>query len=143
MVGRAAGCKGTARADNAVAAGSIPKMLVPPALIWRTGRTGFCAGDTNGLVHETVKEPAMPSLLRLSSLALLFGLIVLGGTADAAGIGLNLRGHAHNIPQAVAGGRNPRVGVGAGEQPPSRPHSNTRSIQMDTTGESAATRSRK
>jgi hypothetical protein len=95
-------------------------------------------------MHETVKEPAMPSpLLRLGSLALLFGLIVLGGTADAAGIGLNLTGHAHNIPQAVAGGRNPRVGVGAGEQRPSRPHLNTRSIQMDTTGESAATRSRK
>ena len=120
------------------------KWLVPPALIWRTGRTGSRNGDTNGLMHETVKEPAMPSpLLRLGSLALLFGLIVPGGTADAAGIGLNLRGHAHNIPHAVAGGRNPRVGVGAGEQPPSRPHSNTRSIQMDTTGESAASRSRK
>lgn len=63
-------------------------------------------------------------LLRLGSLALLFGLIVLGGTADAAGIGLNLRGHTHNIPQAVAGGRNPRVGVGAGEQALSRPHLN-------------------
>ena len=83
----------------------------------------------------------MPNpLLRPGSL--LFGLIVLRGTADAAGIGLNLRGHAHNIPQAIAG-RNPRVGVRAGEQPPSRVHPNTRSIQMDTTGESTATRSRK
>ena len=86
----------------------------------------------------------MPSpLLRPGSLALLFGLIVLGGTADAAGIGLNLRGHAHNIPRAVAGARNPHVGVGAGERAPSRPHSNTRSIQTDTTGESTAIRSRK
>jgi len=86
----------------------------------------------------------MPSpLLRLGSLALLFGLIVLGGTADAAGIGLNLRGHAHNIPQAVAGGRHPRVGVRAGERVPSRLHRNTRSIQADITGESTATRSRK
>jgi hypothetical protein len=41
-------------------------------------------------MHETVKEPALPSpLLRRGSL--LFGLIVLGGTVDAAGIGLNLR----------------------------------------------------
>ena len=86
----------------------------------------------------------MPSpLLRLGSLALLFGLIVLGGTADAAGIGLNLRGHAHNIPHAVAGARNPRLGVGAGEQTPSRLHRNTRSIQIDATGESTAARSRK
>ena len=41
-------------------------------------------------MHETVKVPASP--LRPGSLALLFALIVLGGTADAAGIGLNLRG---------------------------------------------------
>jgi hypothetical protein len=93
-------------------------------------------------MHETVKEPAMPSpLLRPGSL--LFGLVVLGGTADAAGIGLNLRGHAHNIPHAVAGSRNPRLGVGISEQAPSRLHRNPRSIQMDTTGESTATRSRK
>ena len=67
-------------------------MLVPPALIWRTGRTGSCNGDTNGLMHETVKEPAMPSpLLRLGSLALLFGLIALGGPADAKGQAVTVR----------------------------------------------------
>ena len=86
----------------------------------------------------------MPSpLLRLGSLALLFGLLVLGGTADAAGIGLNLRGHAQNIPRAVAGGHGPHVGMGAGAQAPSRPHPNTRSIQPGGAGESTATRSPK
>jgi hypothetical protein len=95
-------------------------------------------------MHETVKEPAMPSsLLRPGWLALLFALIVLGGTAYAAGIGLNLRGHAHNIPRAVAGARNPHVGVGAGQQAPSRLHPNIRNIQMEITGESRANRSRK
>ena len=84
----------------------------------------------------------MPSpLLRRGSL--LFGLIVLGGAADAAGIGLNVRGYAHNLPRAVAEGRHPRVGVGAGERSPSRRHPNTRSIQTETTGESTAIRSRK
>jgi hypothetical protein len=102
---------------------------------------GLARATPTGLMHETVKVPASP--LRPGSLALLFALIVLGGTADAAGICLNLRGHAHNIPQAVAGGRHPRVGVRAGERVPSRLHRNTRSIQIDITGESTATRSRK
>ena len=60
MVGRAAGCKGTARAENALAARSIPKKLLPPALNWRTGRTRSFNRDTNRHKHETVNEPAKP-----------------------------------------------------------------------------------
>ena len=77
-------------------------------------------------------------------LVLLCGLIALGPTtAEAAGIGVHLRVHAQNIPRAVAGGHNPHVGVGAGAQTPSQLKPNTRSIQLDTAGESAATRSPK
>lgn len=77
-------------------------------------------------------------------LVLWCGLIALGPTAaEAAGIGVHLGGHAQNIPRAVAGGHNPHVGVGAGAQAPSRPKPNTRSIQLDTAGESAAIKSRK
>jgi hypothetical protein len=58
----------------------VPENGGSAGLDRRTGRIGFCTGDTNGLMHETVKEPAMPGpLLRLGSLAPLFGLIVLGG----------------------------------------------------------------
>jgi hypothetical protein len=77
-------------------------------------------------------------------LVLWCGLIALGPTAaEAAGIGVHLGGHAQNIPRAVAGGHNPHVGVGAGAQAPSRLKPNTRSIQLDTAGESAAIKSRK
>ena len=74
-------------------------------------------------------------------LVLLCGLIALGpATAEAAGIGVHLRGHAQNIPRAVAGGHNPHVGVGGGAQAPSRVNPSTRSIQPDTAGESTATK---
>ena len=77
-------------------------------------------------------------------LVLLCGLTALGpATAEAAGIGVHVRGHAQNIPRAVAGGHNPHVGVGAGAQAPSRLNPNTRSIQLDTAGESAAIKSLK
>ena len=77
-------------------------------------------------------------------LVLLCGLIALGPTtAEAAGIGVHLGVHAQNIPRAVAGGYNPHVGVGAGAQAPSRMNPNTRSIQLDTAGESAAIKSLK
>jgi hypothetical protein len=77
-------------------------------------------------------------------LALLCGLVAPGPTAaEAVGIGVHLRGHAQNIPRAVAGGHNPHVGVGAGAQGPSRLHPNTRSIQLDTAGESTAIKSPK
>jgi hypothetical protein len=62
-------------------------------------------------------------------------------TAEAADIGVHLRGHAQNIPRAAAGGHNPHIG--AGGQAPSRLHPNTRSIQPDTAGESTAVKSRK
>jgi hypothetical protein len=64
-------------------------------------------------------------------------------TAEAAGIGVHLRVHAQNIPRAVAGGHNPHVGVEAGAQAPSRLNPNTRSIQLDTAGESTAIKSPK
>lgn len=74
-------------------------------------------------------------------LALLCGLIVLGATAaEAAGVGVSLRVHAHNIPHGVAGGSNLHVGAGAGTRAPARSHLNTRSIQIDGAGESAATK---
>ena len=77
-------------------------------------------------------------------LVLLCGLIALGPTtAEAAGIGVHLRGHAQNIPRAVAGGHSPHVGVGAGAQAPSRLNPNTRSIQPGGAGESTAPRSPK
>jgi hypothetical protein len=59
-------------------------------------------------------------------LMLLCAPIALGpATAEAAGIGVHLRVHAQNIPRAVAGGHN------------------TRSIQLDTAGESTAIKSPK
>ena len=77
-------------------------------------------------------------------LVLLCALIALGATtAEAAGIGVHLRGHAQNIPRAVAGGHNPHVGVGAGAQAPSQLNPNTRSIQPGGAGESTAIKSPK
>jgi hypothetical protein len=77
-------------------------------------------------------------------LVLWCGLIALGPTtAEAAGVGVQLRVHAQNIPRAVAGGRNPHAGVGAGAQAPSRLNPDTRSIQRDTAGESTAIKSPK
>jgi hypothetical protein len=80
----------------------------------------------------------MPCPLLLPG-ALLLGLIVLGGTASAAGIGLNVSGYARNIPRAVAGAHSPRVGVQADERARSRLRPATRRIGTDTTGESTAT----
>ena len=77
-------------------------------------------------------------------LVLLCGLIALcPATAEAAGIGVHVRVHAQNMPRAVAGGRNPHVGVEAGAQAPSQLNPNTRSIQLDTAGESTAIKSPK
>ena len=81
---------------------------------------------------------------RPACLALLCGLIALGPTtAEAAGIGVHLTVHAQNIPRVVAGGHSPHASMGAGAQAPSRLNPNTRSIQLDTAGESTATRSPK
>ena len=81
---------------------------------------------------------------RPACLALLCGLIALGPTtAEAAGIGVHLRVHTQNMPQAVAGRHNPHAGVGADTQAPSRLNPNTRSIQPGGAGESTATRSPK
>jgi len=77
-------------------------------------------------------------------LVLLCGPIALGSTtAEAAGIGVHLSAHAQNMPQALAGRHNPHAGVGADTQAPSRLNPNTRSIQLDTAGESTAIKSRK
>ena len=74
---------------------------------------------------------------RPACLVLLCGLIALGPTtAEAAGIGVHVRVHAQNMPQALAGRHNPHVGMGAGAQTPSQRNPNTRSIQLDTAGES-------
>ena len=62
-------------------------------------------------------------------------------TAEAAGIGLHLRGHAQKFPRAVAGVHNPHMGDGV--QVPSRQHPHTRTIQLDTAGKSTAIKSRK
>ena len=75
---------------------------------------------------------------------LLCGVIALDATtAEAAGVDVQLRVHAQNIPRAVAGGHNPDVGVRASAQAPSRLNPNTRSIRLDTAGESTAIKSRK
>jgi len=72
------------------------------------------------------------------------GVIALGSTtAEAAGIGVHLRVHAQNIPGAVAGGHSAHAGMGAGAQTPSQLNPNTRSIQLDTAGESTAIKSPK
>jgi hypothetical protein len=101
--------------------------------------------DTNGHKHEVVKEAVMDSRFSAPACVVLWcGVIALGATAaEAAGIGVHLRVHAQNIPRAVAGGHNPHVGAGAGAQAASRLHPNTRSIQLDTAGESAAIKLRK
>ena len=72
----------------------------------------FGMGDTNGQKHEVVKEAVMRRrFLPHARLVLLCGgLIALGATtAEAAGIGVHLRGHAQNIPRAVAGGDTTRM----------------------------------
>ena len=82
----------------------------------------------------------------LSPAGLLFlcALIALDATtAEAAGIGVHLTVHAQNIPRVVAGGHSPHASMGAGAQAPSRLNPNTRSIQLDTAGESAAIKSLK
>jgi hypothetical protein len=77
-------------------------------------------------------------------LVIVCGLVATGpGTAEAASVGVQLRGHTQNIPRAVAGTHNPHVGVGGGALAPSRTAPNTRSIRPDGAGESAATRSLK
>ena len=79
-----------------------------------------------------------------AGLVLLCALIALDQTtAEAAGIGVHLRVHAQNMPQAVAGRHNPHAGVGADTQALSRLNPNTRSIQLDTAGESTAIKSPK
>jgi hypothetical protein len=72
----------------------------------------------------------------LPSLAFLCGLVALGRTKAGAA---DIQGHAQNILRAVARAHNPCVGA----QAPSRLNPNTRSIQRDTAGETAATRSLK
>ena len=77
-----------------------------------------------------------------AGLMLLCGPIVVGPTtAEAAGIGVHLKVHAQNIPRAVAGGHGPHAGAGA--QALLRLNPNTRSIQLDTAGETTATKSPK
>ena len=77
-------------------------------------------------------------------LVIVCGLVTTGpATAEVAGVGIQLRGRTQNIPQAVAGTRNPHVGAGGGAQAPSQTAPNTRSIQPGGAGESAATRSLK
>jgi hypothetical protein len=92
-----------------------------------------------------VKDAVMSRRFSLPACLMLLCVLTAPGAApaEATGIGVHLRGHAQNIPRAVAGGHNPRVGVGAGAQAPSQLKPNTRSIQLDTAGESAAIKSPK
>jgi hypothetical protein len=80
----------------------------------------------------------------LACLVLLCAQIALGATAaEAAGIGGHLGGMRKTFRERLQGGHNPHVGVGAGAQAPSQLSPNTRSIQLDTTGESTAIKSPK
>jgi hypothetical protein len=92
-----------------------------------------------------VKERIMRCRFQpLACLVIVCGLVATGpATAEAAGIGIQLRGHTQNFPRAFAATRNPHVGAGADAQSPSRTAPNTRSIQLDGADESAATRSLK
>jgi hypothetical protein len=82
----------------------------------------------------------MKRRLSVSAGLLLLGALTLPGAAsvEAAGIGVQLGVHGHNMPRAIAGGHNPHV-----ESTRARSQTNTRSIQPNTTGESTAIRSRK
>ena len=86
----------------------------------------------------------MASRISLTAGLLLLCAIAPGGDAvEAAGIGVHLVVHGHNIPRAVASGHNPHIGRGVGAGPPSHMYPATRSIQRDTADESAAIKSRK
>jgi len=89
------------------------KWLVLPALIRPDRSNRLSDGDTNGHTHEVVKEAVFDSRFWLpASFVLLCGLTALGpATAEAVGIGVHVRVHAQNIPQAVAREHNPHVGV--------------------------------
>jgi hypothetical protein len=104
------------------------------------GRTGFPGCDTNGRKHEVVKVAVMKRRLSVSAGLLLLSALTLPGatSVEAAGIGVQLGGYGHTIPRAIAGGHNPHVDAGR-----ARSKVNTRSIQPNTTGESAAIKSRK
>jgi hypothetical protein len=145
LVGRAAGWNTAERDDNAIRARSIPKNRASWLRCCRVGRTGFRHRDTNGHKHEVVKECVMSRRFPPAAcLVLSCGLVAVGpAPAEATGVGVHLRAHTQNIPRAVAGMHNPHIGVGAGAQAPSRLTPNTRSIQLDGAGESAATRSLK
>jgi hypothetical protein len=89
--------------------------------------------------HEVVKVAVMKRRSSISAGLLLLSALILSGAtwAEAAGIGVQLGGHGHHIPRAIAGGYNPHVDAGR-----ARSQANTRSIQPDTTGESTAIKSR-
>jgi hypothetical protein len=131
--------------DNAIGSGSIPKMagLAGPDISHSSNRL---SEGRHQRTHARSREGGRhePPFLVPTGLLLLCALISLDATtAEAAGIGVHLRGHAQNIPRAVAGGHNPHAGVGGGAQAPSRVNPSTRSIQPDTAGESTAVKSRK
>jgi hypothetical protein len=72
-------------------------------------------------MQPLLKEPAMFSLFgRPAGLALLSGLIALGGSAAEAGsFGANLNIRTQNFAQPVyVGGRQPNVGLGTGTAAP-------------------------
>jgi hypothetical protein len=96
-------------------------------------------------MHELVKEAVTSRRFSLPTCLVLLRAVIAPGaaTAEAAGIGVHLRVHAQNIPRAVAGGHDPRVGVEAGAQAPSQLSPNTRSIQPGGADESTAIKSPK
>lgn len=82
----------------------------------------------------------MKRRLSFSAGLLLVGALSGAGSAEAAGIGVQLGAHGHNIPRAIAGAHNPHV---EGARARSQTNPNARRIQPNTTGESTAIKSRK
>ncbi|WKA30108.1 hypothetical protein [Bradyrhizobium roseum] len=76
-----------------------------------------------------------------AGLVLLSALTLPGAASmQAAGISVQLGGHGHNVPRAIAGGHNPHVDAARTRL---QTNPNTRTIQPNMTGESAAIKSRK
>jgi hypothetical protein len=82
------------------------------------GRTGLPEPDTNGHKHEVVKGAVMNRCFTsIGRFLHVCALVVLGAVAaEAAGIGVQLGVHGHNIPRALARAHNPHRDDGAGAQ---------------------------
>jgi len=92
--------------DNAIGSGSIPKMAVLAGPdISRPVEPVFGRTTPTGTRTKSWRRPSCTAVFpSLAGLLILCALVSRDSTtAEAAGIGVHLRGHAQNIPRAVAG----------------------------------------